>query len=364
MELNLFDGQKDLSEKQIKERYNSHMLAYLVSDYSTSLREIDDNFLEDLDVDEVVSEKDENKLKKIIQGELIKVANTDLLDFFTGEVEEKLIKAGLIESKEDLQYRKTLSERFGNKEILEGFTVSNLSDSFIRGKLFGVERVADSEKEVEEGELRNAILNNNLKEVFTDAKSEFNPLKMETEMNTKYPVEYSQTADEEDKKLPTKSITTKIFDTHEQITELYDKANIGYTVEKETSETSQKALFSKTSSFVEGSKRDIGSMLDKIYKSDLNATHISANYDDDGRLIYDTFRTFRLEIGENAKTEKVTLQVINYTITPNIGRTRVKVTEQEVRVRQGSGEIQKDLQEVLNVISRNYSTLNNEVRQT
>ena len=68
MELNLFDGQKDLSEKQIKERYNSHMLAYLVSDYSTSLREIDDNFLEDLDVDEVVSEKDENKLKKIIQG--------------------------------------------------------------------------------------------------------------------------------------------------------------------------------------------------------------------------------------------------------------------------------------------------------
>ena len=41
-------------------------------------------------------------------------------------------------------------------------------------------------------------------------------------------------------------------------------------------------------------------MLDKIYKSDLNATHISANYDDDGRLIYDTFRTFRLEIGENA----------------------------------------------------------------
>ena len=92
MELNLFDGQKDLSEKEIKERYNSHMLAYLVSDYSTSLREIDDNFLEDLDVDEVVSEKDENKLKKIIQGELIKVANTDLLDFFTGEVEEKLIK--------------------------------------------------------------------------------------------------------------------------------------------------------------------------------------------------------------------------------------------------------------------------------
>ena len=83
MELNLFDGQKDLSEKQIKARYNSHMLAYLVSDYSTSLREIDDNFLEDLDVDEVVSEKDENKLKKIIQGELIKVANTDLLDFFT-----------------------------------------------------------------------------------------------------------------------------------------------------------------------------------------------------------------------------------------------------------------------------------------
>ena len=92
MELNLFDGQKDLSEKQIKERYNSHMLAYLVSDYSTSRREIDDNFLEDLDVDEVVSEKDENKLKKIIQGELIKVANTDLLDFFTGEVEEKLIR--------------------------------------------------------------------------------------------------------------------------------------------------------------------------------------------------------------------------------------------------------------------------------
>ena len=53
MELNLFDGQRDLSEKKIQERYNSHMLAYLVSDYSTSLREIDDNFLEDLDVDEV-----------------------------------------------------------------------------------------------------------------------------------------------------------------------------------------------------------------------------------------------------------------------------------------------------------------------
>ena len=104
-------------------------------------------------------------------------------------------------------------------------------------------------------------------------------------------------------------------------------------------------------------------MLDKIYKSDLNATHISANYDDNGRLIYDTFRTFRLEIGENAKTEKVTLQVINYTITPNIGRTRVKVIPQEIRVRQSSGEIQKDLQEVLNVISRNYSTLENEVRR-
>ena len=138
MELNLFDGQKDLSEKEIEKRYNSHMLAYLVSDYSTSLREIDDNFLEDLDVDEVVSEEDENKLKKIIQSELTKVANTDLLDFFTGEVAKKLIDAGLIESREDLQYRKTLSERFGNKEILEGFTVSNLTDSFIRGKLYGV----------------------------------------------------------------------------------------------------------------------------------------------------------------------------------------------------------------------------------
>ena len=308
MELNLFDGQKDLSEKEIKERYNSHMLAYLVSDYSTSLREIDDNFLEDLDVDEVVSEEDENELKDIIEGELTKVANTDLLDFFTGEVGKKLIEAGLIESKEDLQYRKTLSEKFGNKEILEGFTVSNLTDSFIRGKLFGVERVADSEKEVEEGELRNAILNNNLKEA--DLKGA-KPLKMETEMNTKYPVKNTQTADEDKQGLPTKSITTKIFDTHEQIIELYEKAKIGYTVEKETSETSQKALFSKTSSFVEGSKRDTGSMLDKIYKSDLNATHISANYDDNGRLIYDTFRTFRLEIGENAKTEKVTLQVIN-----------------------------------------------------
>ena len=363
MELNLFDGQKDLSEKEIKERYNSHMLAYLVSDYSTSLREIDDNFLEDLDVNEVVSEENENKLKDIIEGELTKVANTDLLDFFTGEVGEKLIKAGLIESEEDLQYRKTLSERFGNKEILEGFTVSNLTDSFIRGKLFGVERVADSEKEVEEGELRNAILNNNLREAYPDIKHEHNTYKMEGEMNKKYPIEYSKTADEKDEKLPTKSITTKIFDTHEQITELYDKADIGYTVEKETSETSQKALFSKTSSFVEGSNRNPGSMLDKIYKSDLNATHISANYDENGRLKYDTFKTFRLEIGENAKTEKVTLQVTNYTITPNIGRTRVKVTPQEIRVRQGSGEIQKDLQEVLNVISRNYSTLNNEVRQ-
>ena len=363
MELNLFDGQRDLSEKQIEERYNSHMLAYLVSDYSTSLREIDDNFLDDLDIDEVVSEENENKLKKIIQSELTKVANTDLLDFFTGEVGKKLIKAGLIESEEDLQYRKTLSERFGNKEILEGFTVSNLTDSFIRGKLFGAERVADSEKEVEEGELRNAILNNNLKETYPDIKHPNNPLKMEREMNTKYPVEYSQTADEEDKRLPTKSITTKIFDTHEQITELYDKAKIGYTVEKETSETSQRALFSKTASFVEGSNKNPGSMLDKIYKSPINATHIAANYDDNGRLIYDTFRTFRLEIGENTKTEKVTLQVINYTITPNIGRTRVKVTPKEIRVRQGSGEIQKDLQEVLNVISRNYSTLENEVRR-
>jgi hypothetical protein len=363
MELNLFDGQKDLSEKEIKERYNSHMLAYLVSDYSTSLREIDDNFLEDLDVNEVVSEENENELKDIIEGELTKVANTDLLDFFTGEVGKKLIKAGLIETEEDLQYRKTLSERFGNKEILEGFTVSNLTDSFIRGKLFGVERVADSEKEVEEGELRNAILNNNLKETYPEFKHPFNPLTLEDEMNRKYPVKSSQTADEKEERLPTKSITTKIFDTHEQITELYDKANIGYTVEKETSEISQKALFSKTSSFVEGSNRNPGSMLDKIYKSDLNATHISANYDDNGRLIYDTFRTFRLEIGENAKTEKVTLQVINYTITPNIGRTRVKVTPKELRVRQGSGDIQKDLQEVLNVISRNYSTLNNEVRR-
>ena len=225
MELNLFDGQKDLSGKEIEERYNSHMLAYLVSDYSTSLREVDDNFLEDLDVDEVVSEEDENELKDIIEGELTKVANTDLLDFFTGEVGEKLIKAGLIESEEDLQYRKTLSERFGNKEILEGFTVSNLTDSFIRGKLFGVERVADSEKEVEEGELRNAILNNNLKETYPDIKHPNNPYKMEGEMNIKYPISNTKTADEEEEGLPTKSITTKIFDTHEQIIKLYEKAN-------------------------------------------------------------------------------------------------------------------------------------------
>ena len=362
MELNLFDGQKDLSEKQIEERYNSHMLAYLVSDYSTSLREIDDNFLEDLDVDEVVSEEDENKLKKIIQSELTKVANTDLLDFFTGEVGKKLVKAGLIESEEDLQYRKTLSERFGNKEILEGFTVSNLTDSFIRGKLFGVERIADSEKEVEEGELRNAILNNNLKEVFTDAKNEFNPSKMQANMHLKYPTKKTQTSAEKAERLKTASITSTIIDTHEQIIELYEKAKIGYTVEKETSETSQRALFSKTSSFVEGHNRNAGSMLERLYKSPINTTHIDANYEN-GRLIYDTFRTFRLKIGENANTEKVTLQVINYTITPNIGRTRVKVTPKELRVRQGSGEIQKDLQEVLNVISRNYSTLNNEVRQ-
>jgi hypothetical protein len=112
MKLNLFDGQKDLSEKEIKERYNSHMLAYLVSDYSTSLREIDDNFLEDLDVDEVVSEEDENELKDIIEGELTKVANTDLLDFFTGKVGEKLIKAGLIESKEELYLKNSVIKKY------------------------------------------------------------------------------------------------------------------------------------------------------------------------------------------------------------------------------------------------------------
>jgi len=360
MELNLFDGQRDLSEKKIQERYNSHMLAYLVSDYSTSLREIDDNFLEDLDVDEVVSEEDEDKLKDIIKGELTKIANTDLLDFFTGEVGKKLIKAGLIESEEDLQYRKTLSEKFGNKEILEGFTVSNLTDSFIRGKLFGVERIADSEKEVEEGELRNAILNNNLKEANIEGAK---PLEMQRDMHLKYPTEQTETQADKAGGLGKESSTLTIIDTHEQITELYEKANIGYTVERETSETSQRALFSKTSSFVEGHNRDAGSMLEKLYKSPINTTHIAANYDDNGRLIYDTFRTFRLKIGENANTEKVTLEVINYTITPNIGRTRVKVTPKEIRVRQGSGEIQKDLQEVLNVISRNYSTLENEVRR-
>ena len=154
-------------------------------------------------------------------------------------------------------------------------------------------------------------------------------------------------------------ITSNVFDF---IIELYEKAKIGYTVEKETSETSQRALFSKTSSFVEGHNRNAGSMLERLYKSPINTTHIDANYEN-GRLIYDTFRTFRLEIGENANTEKVTLEVTNYTITPNIGRTRVKVTPKEIRVRQGSGEIQKDLQEVLNVISRNYSTLDNEVRR-
>lgn len=355
MELNLFDGQKDLSEKEIEKRYNSHMLAYLVSDYSTSLREIDDNFLEDLDVDEVVSEENEDKLKDIIEGELTKVANTDLLDFFTGEVAKKLIDAGLIESKEDLQYRKTLSDKFKNKDILEDLTVSNLTDSFIRGKLFGVERIADSEKEVEKGELRNAILNNNLKEVFTKDEDEENPTNMQIEMLAK-----------------NEGGNKTILDTHEQITDLYDKAKIKYTVMSDTKEINLPA--NKNTPFVVGTV-NTGQIIDKLEKNGkLNMTNINANIEQ-GVYKYDTFKTFSLEIIENDAKGRVNITLTNYTITPNIGRTRFKIPIKEGKDNRPEklarlkiqaftpDEIQKDLQEVLNVISRNYSTLNNEVRR-
>ena len=355
MELNLFDGQKDLTQEEIKKRYNSHMLAYLVSDYSTSLREIDDNFLEDLDVDEVVSEENEDELKDIIQGELTKVANTDLLDFFTGEVAKKLIDAGLIESKEDLQYRKTLSDKFKNKDILEDLTVSNLTDSFIRGKLFGVERIADSEKEVEEGELRNAILNNNLKEVFTKDKDEKNPKNMQIKMLAK-----------------NEGGNKTILDTHEQITDLYDKAKIKYTVMSDTKEINLPA--NKDTPFVVGTV-NTGQIIDKLEKNGkLNMTNINANIEQ-GVYKYDTFKTFSLEIIENDAKGRVNITLTNYTITPNIGRTRFKIPIKEgkdntpeklarLKIQAFTpDEIQKDLQEVLNVISRNYSTLNNEVRR-
>jgi len=356
MKLNLFDGQKDLSVKEIEKRYNSHMLAYLVSDYSISLREIDDNFLEDLDVDEVVSEEDEEKLKVIIQGELTKVANTDLLDFFTDEVGEKLIEAGLIESKEDLQYRKTLSEKFKNKDVLEDLTVSNLNDSFIRGKIFGVERLADSEKEVEEGELRNAILNNNLKEVFTKDDDEANPIKMQIEMLGK-----------------NEGDNTTILDTHDQITDLYVKAKIKYTVMSDTKEINITA--NKETPFVVGTA-NTGQIINKLEKDGkLNMAHMNANIEQ-GVYKYDTFKTFRLEIIENDVKGRVNITLTNYTITPNIGRTRFKIPvktgkdntpEKLARTKIQAftpDEMQKDLQEVLNVISRNYSTLENEVRQT
>ena len=355
MELNLFDGQKDLTQEEIEKRYNSHMLAYLVSDYSTSLREIDDNFLEDLDVDEVVSEEDEDKLKDIIEGELTKVANTDLLDFFTGEVAKKLIDAGLIESKEDLQYRKTLSDKFKNKDILEDLTVSNLTDSFIRGKLFGVERIADSEKEVEEGELRNAILNNNLKEVFTKDKDEKNPKNMQIKMLAK-----------------NEGGNKTILDTHEQITDLYDKAKIKYTVMSDTKEINLPA--NKDTPFVVGTV-NTGQIIDKLEKNGkLNMTNINANIEQ-GVYKYDTFKTFSLEIIENDAKGRVNITLTNYTITPNIGRTRFKIPIKEgkdntpeklarLKIQAFTpDEIQKDLQEVLNVISRNYSTLENEVRR-
>tara|TARA_R100001015_G_C4629540_1_gene190476 strand:- start:212 stop:1282 length:1071 start_codon:yes stop_codon:yes gene_type:complete len=355
MELNLFDGQKDLSEKEIKERYNSHMLAYLVSDYSTSLREIDDNFLEDLDVDEVVSEENEDELKDIIQDELTKVANTDLLDFFTGEVGEKLMKAGLIESKEDLQYRKTLSDKFKNKDVLEDLTVSNLTDSFIRGKLFGVERLADSEKEVEKGELRNAILNNNLKEVFTKETDEENPTQMQIAMLRE-----------------NKGDNKTILDTHDQITDLYAEAEIKYTVMSDTKEIN--LPINKDTPFVVGTV-NTGEIIDKLEKNGkLNMTHMNANVEQ-GVYKYDTFKTFRLEIIENDVKGRVNITLTNYTITPNIGRTRFRIPIKEgkdntpeklarLRIQAFTpDEIQKDLQEVLNVISRNYSTLNNEVRR-
>jgi len=346
------------------------MVAYLVSDYSYALRSIDDNFLDDLEIEDVVStEKNETKLKDIITDQLNKVGNIDLLDFFDGTVSKILIDGDLIESDKELDYRKTLSEKFENKDVLENLEVSNLSDDFYRGKMFSIERTADPEKDVEEGLLRNAILNNNLLEAdLEDAK----PSKMQTEMHIKYPPKSVKTATEEKEELETASKIVTIIDTHEQIKELYDKANIKYRVEQETSSASEPSR--KTFAFHEGHMKDVGSMLDRLYGSNLNTTHIDANYEN-GALIYDTFRTFRSTISENKKEGKVGLEVINYTIQPNIGATRFKIpvktgaenrpeklARNEIQVIRGAAELPPEIQQFLNIISRNYATLENEVR--